>query len=58
MRKKGISISFRIDEDLLEKVRSLTASSYRSIGKELNYIIKQYLQKEKEGDHNEKKCID
>lgn len=52
MRKKGISISFRIDEDLLEKVRHLTSSSYRSIGKELNYIIKEYLKK-KEGKDNE-----
>jgi hypothetical protein len=36
---KTLSISIKIDNDILEAIRQRSSKSYRSIAKEINYLL-------------------
>jgi len=52
---RSVALSFKISADTLEAIRKRAQANYRTIGKELNYLIDKAIQSEakKEGGKNE-----
>ena len=45
---KTVSISIKIDKDILEAIRQRSSKSYRSIAKEINFLLSQAIKAESE----------
>jgi hypothetical protein len=46
---KTVSINIKIDKDILEAIRQRSSKSYRSIAKEINYLLSIALQESGKG---------